>query len=204
MTKYTVYKAIVEDGIYVRTTTSPLDETDGTVEHLSDVEGDEQAAQFAVCWHLLKMREAGEEALNDDDFVSCDIMMRGITGLAMIEFPALTQWTVEWMLLRYANLKPIGKSRQKVKCGLCGFECEQKNLKNHEGNSRCQARQERDQLTPEELDEAKRAKKQAHLDKQKVKIACRICGFMTAKRHMKRHQESSKCKKPDVDATAEE
>ena len=142
-----------------------MDETDGTVEHLTDVEGDEQAARSAVCWHLLKKREAGEEALNDDDFVSCDISMRGTIGLAMIEFPALTQEAVEWMLLRYAKVKPNGKSNQKVKCGLCGFECEQKNLKNHVGNSPCQARQERNQLTPEQLDEAKRAKKQAHLDK---------------------------------------
>ena len=49
MTKYTVYKAVGENGVYIRTTTSPLEEVEGTVEHLVDVEGDELTARFAAC-----------------------------------------------------------------------------------------------------------------------------------------------------------
>jgi len=207
MTKYTVYKAVAENGVYIRTTTSPLEEVEGTVEHLAEVEGDELSARFAVCFYLMQMRDGGnEQALNTVELESCDVLIRGTIGNALIEFPSLTQGAVEWMFKKYNEAKPSSpKGTKKVKCELCGFECAHKNLDRHKGTSQCKKRQAQNQLTPEQREEAKQARKQTQLEKQRAKVACPMCGVLVTKRHLKRHQEESgTCKKPDAVATAEE
>ena len=205
MTKYTVYKAVGENGVYIRTTTSPLEEVKGTVEHLADVEGDELTARFAVCFYLMQMRDGGnEKALNAVELESCDVLIRGTIGNALIEFPALTQGAVEWMVKRYNLVKPSSpKANKKVKCELCGFECAHKNLGRHRGTIKCKKMQEQNQFTPEQLEEAKQAKKKAQLEKQKAKVACPVCGALVTKRHLKRHQEGGTCQKPVAVAPAE-
>jgi len=225
MTKYTVYKAVSESegGVYIRTTTSPLSEIDGTVEHIADVEGDEQTAQIAVCWCLLKMEEENKcngrdyrhGILNHGDLQEFDYIMKATVGLGRLEFPTLTQKAVDWITKRYAincandpimsKKRPAGKSNQRAKCGLCGFECLHKNMKKHTGNSRCKTRQAQNQLlTDDQREEAKRARKRAQLEKQNVKVTCPTCGAAVLKRHLKRHQEGGRCKKPNAAVAAEE
>jgi len=211
---YTVYKVTSVSQpthVYIGTTKhdTPIEDVikkhritrpNAKVEFMENITGDERVSKIAIYWHLLLMQKDNflyDNTWNilNDDLNHCDASLRQYTQLAMLEFyDILSDDATEWILKKqksFNSKKVSGKSNIAVTCQHCGFECIYKNLKRHQEGSRCKKRQ----LSPESIIEEQETKKQNILLKQSIKHPCSICGFMTVKRHMKRHQEGSKCKK---------
>ena len=218
---YTVYKVTSTSQpshVYIGTTTRGtatedvlkehrITRPDAEVEFMESIAGDEKVATIGVCWHLLLLQKENFLCDNtwhvlNDDLDHCDASLRQYTQLAMLEFyEKLSDDAVEWVLKKHRNSnskRAIGKSNLPVTCQHCGFECIYKNLKRHQAGSRCKTRRVQSELTPQTMSEARATKKQKLLEKQNTKHPCPICGCMTAKRHLRRHQEGGKCKKQDV------
>ena len=86
-----------------------------------------------------------------------------------------------------------GQCNEKVSCGSCGFVCRQKNMGRHAQNTRCKKRQEANDRTPQESATAALTLKQKSNEIQRTKHACGLCGYMTAKSNVKRHQAGPNC-----------
>ena len=92
-----------------------------------------------------------------------------------------------------AKLAAGGQCNEKVSCESCGFVCRQKNMGRHAQNTRCKKRQEAINRNPQESATAALTLKQKTNEIQRTKHACGLCGYMTAKSNMKRHQAGSNC-----------
>ena len=85
--------------------------------------------------------------------------------------------------------------RCKQACTICGRVGLLKNMTKHQQSRRC-----KESHSPPPTDEQKalvvKAKKEKLSKTQNAKVACSICGFLTSKRNMKRHQDGANCKPP--------
>ena len=83
--------------------------------------------------------------------------------------------------------------RCKQACTICGKVGLLKNMTKHQQSSRCKESNS-PPPTDEQLALVLKAKKAKLSETQNAKVACAICGFLTSKRNMKRHQDGANCK----------
>jgi hypothetical protein len=203
-----------------------LTKPDATIECLQEVTGDAQIADIAVCYHVRHMEEAarrsGKTLTVENSTVQeggCNAHLRVPIGECMMQYNDATELHPEAIKYIIAKCddneapefqcssaaKPAvgGQCNEKVSCGSCGFVCRQKNMGRHAQSTRCTKRQESNQRTPQESATAALTLKQKANEKQRTKHACGLCGYMTAKSNMKRHQAGTNCVPAAEQATCE-
>jgi hypothetical protein len=203
-----------------------LTKPDATIECLQEVTGDAKIANIAVCYHIMRIelvaRSCGEYVKVENSIIKaggCNAHLRSPIMECMIEYTdakELHPEAIKFILAKYDDneapefqcssaAKPAvgGQCNEKVPCGSCGFVCRQKNMGRHAQNTRCKKRQEANQRTPQESAKAALTLKQTANETQRTKHACGLCGYMTAKSNMKRHQAGSNCVPAAEQATCE-
>ena len=193
-----------------------LTKPDATIECLQEVTGDAKIANIVVCYHVRHMEEAarrsGKTLTVENSTVQaggCNAHLRVPIMECMMIYTELHTEAINF-ILKYCGMAeapppkvPVGSSvakpavggqcNEKVSCGSCGFVCRQKNMGRHAQSTRCTKRQESTQRTPQESATAALTLKQKANEKQRTKHACGLCGYMTAKSNMKRHQAGTNC-----------
>ena len=192
---------------------------DAMIECLQEVTGDAKIANIAVCYHIRHMEEAarrsgqaltvenssvqvgGRNAHLRSPIMECMMQYKDAKELhpEAIEYILKTCRDIEALPPKVPGgsslAKPAGggQCNEKVSCESCGFVCRQKNMGRHAHNTRCKKRQEANNRTPHESATASLTLKQNSNEIQRTKHACCLCGYMTAKSNMKRHQAGNNC-----------
>jgi hypothetical protein len=206
-----------------------LTKPDATVECIQEVTGDAKIANIAVCYHIRRIESLAsrysENVKVENSIIKeggCNAHLRSPILECMMQYNDAKELPIEAInfILKYCGMAeapppqvPCGSSaaksavggqcNAKVSCGLCGFVCRQKNMGRHAQNTRCKKRQESNQRTPQESAKVALTLKQKANETQRTKHACGLCGYMTAKSNMKRHQAGSNCVPAAEQATCE-
>jgi hypothetical protein len=209
--------------VYVDSTVSSLDDAlkqhqltkpGATIECLQEVTGDAKIADIAVCYHIMRIesvaRSCGEYVKVENSSLqhSNSQLRSAILECMTVEYTGLLKLHLKannFILskcgefkspeLQCGVAKPAvgGQCNEKVPCGSCGFVCRQKNMGRHAQSTRCKKQQEANKRTPQESATAALTLKQRSNEIQRTKHACCLCGHMTAKSNMKRHQAGTNC-----------
>lgn len=152
----------------------------------------EEMANMAECFYKEKLNPFDTNLLNSNR--PCNSALLQAIREAEVEFQQFSAHTVGWIYNRY-NKHRTDKHRITQACSICGKVGLVKNMAKHQQSRRC-----KESNSPPPTDEQKalalKTKKDKLSETQNAKVACSICGFMTSKRNMKRHQQGANCKPP--------